>query len=112
VWETWRDPATNQILETFSVITTDPHELIRPEKGPVIHDRMPVVLQRKDYDRWLAPADPARLPIDLLKPYPAEKMRARKVSPAAGNVRNNTPDLCEEIRDEPDLFGNTKPKKE
>jgi putative SOS response-associated peptidase YedK len=47
----------------------------------------------KDYSRWMAPADPAQLPVDLLRPYPADEMKAWKVSRAVGNVRNNSPGL-------------------
>ena len=63
--------AKGQTLETYSVITTDPNELMEP-----LHNRMPVILHRKDYERWLAPADPAQLPVDLLGPIPAEEMKA------------------------------------
>ena len=57
------------------------------------HDRMPVILTPADYDRWLAPADPARLPIDLLRPFPEDKMVTWKVSTAVGNVKNDEPGL-------------------
>lgn len=89
LWERWMDKATGQPLETYTIITTEPNELTAP-----IHDRMPVILAPKDYERWIAPADPARLPIDLLRPFGADLMRAWKVSSAVGNVRNDTPDLC------------------
>lgn len=46
LWERWKDPVTKQRLEAFSVITTDPNELVEP-----LHNRMPVILQPKDYDR-------------------------------------------------------------
>jgi len=54
---------------------------------------MPVIVLPKDYSRWMAPADPAHLPVDLLRPYPANEMKAWKVSRAVGNVRNNSPGL-------------------
>jgi putative SOS response-associated peptidase YedK len=57
---------------------------------------MPVILPRKDYQRWLTPFDPARPPIDLLRPYPAEEMIAWKVSATVGNARNDSPDLLRE----------------
>jgi putative SOS response-associated peptidase YedK len=57
---------------------------------------MPVILAQRDYERWLEPGDPARPPIDLLRPYPAEKMRAWQVSQRVGNVRNNDPELLEQ----------------
>lgn len=84
VWERWRDPKTREPLETFTIITTDANELVEP-----MHDRMPVILEPKNYERWLAPADPAHLPVDLLRPYPAEKMTAWKVGPRVGNVKND-----------------------
>lgn len=89
LWERWKDPATGEPLETYTVITTDANELAAP-----IHDRMPVILAPKDYERWLAPADPERLPVDLLRPLPAEEMTAWKVGAGVGNVRNNDASLC------------------
>jgi putative SOS response-associated peptidase YedK len=90
LWDTWKDKATGQAIHTYTVITTDPNELI---SGLSIHDRMPVILHRRDYERWLGPAEPSQLPIDLLRPFPAEGMKAWKVGPAVGNVRNNNPEL-------------------
>lgn len=58
-------------LETITILTNDPSEIMEP-----IHNRMPVTLEPKDYDRWLDVGDPARLPVDLLRPYPAEQMCA------------------------------------
>jgi putative SOS response-associated peptidase YedK len=60
---------------------------------------MPVILHRGDYERWLAVDDPAQLPVDLLRPYPAEEMKAWPVSRDVGNVRNNRPELIEPITD-------------
>ncbi len=92
LWETWKDKVTGETKETYTVITTDPNEVMEP-----LHNRMPVLLAPNDYERWLAPADPARLPVDLLRPYPAQKMTAWKVSAAVGNVRNNEPSLTERV---------------
>jgi putative SOS response-associated peptidase YedK len=91
LWDTWKDKTTGLPLETYTIITTEPNELTSK-----LHDRMPVILAPRDYDRWLAPADPARLPIDLLRPFDPGRMASWKVSSAVGNVRNNSPDLCTE----------------
>jgi putative SOS response-associated peptidase YedK len=91
LWEKWKDKATGQELHTYTIVTTDPNELLEP-----IHNRMPVIVARKDYERWMASSDPAHLPVDLLKPYPGGEMKAWKVSSAVGNVRNNNPSLVEE----------------
>jgi putative SOS response-associated peptidase YedK len=54
---------------------------------------MPVILEPKDYQRWVEPADAERLPVDLMRPYPAERMVAWPVSERVGNVRNDYPEL-------------------
>jgi putative SOS response-associated peptidase YedK len=90
LWESWQ-PKEGAALETFTILTTDPNELM--EK---IHNRMPVILEPTDYDRWLDSSDPARPPVDLLRPFPAEKMRAWPVSGRVGNVRNNDAELLDE----------------
>jgi len=91
LWESWR-PAEGPSIETFTILTTDPNEVTEP-----FHNRMPVILEPKDYDRWLEPGDPARPPVDLLRPYPADRMRAWPVSARVGNVRNNDPTLLEPV---------------
>jgi putative SOS response-associated peptidase YedK len=47
--------------------------------------RCPLILEPKDYERWLAPSAPAQLPVDLLSPPDAETMRAWRVAPLKGN---------------------------
>ncbi len=84
LWERWRDPASREPLETFTIITTDPNELVEP-----LHDRMPVIVPEKDYDRWLRSDDAERPPLDLLRPYSAQGMVAWKVDRKVGNVRND-----------------------
>jgi putative SOS response-associated peptidase YedK len=64
LWEKWKDKTTGQVLRTYTILTTDPNELMEP-----IHNRMPVIIPPKDYERWMASTDPAHLPIDLLRPY-------------------------------------------
>jgi len=91
LWESWIDKNDGKPLETFTIITTDPNALMEP-----LHDRMPVILPRSDYDRWLAPVDPAKPPVDLLRPHAAEEMTPWKVGKAVGNVQNVGPELCME----------------
>ena len=85
---TRRDPANGEWLQTFAVITTDANELTSK-----VHDQMPVTFHARDYDRWLERGEAEHLPIDLLRPYEAEEMRAEACNPAVGNVRNNGPEM-------------------
>lgn len=87
LWERWK-PKDGEPLETFTILTTDPNEL-----AEAVHDRMPVILEPKDYARWMDLRDPARPPIDLLRPFPAEKMRSWPVNERVGNVKNDEADL-------------------
>jgi len=98
LWERWK-PREGDPLETFTILTTDPNELAER-----VHDRMPVILEPRNYERWIDPGDPARPPVDLLRPYPAEKMRAWTVSDRVGNVRNDDANLLKEWQPEPRLF--------
>ena len=94
LWDAWKDPTGNW-LQSYSIITTTPNELTAE-----VHDRMPVILKPADYTRWLT-RDPGSLhgvghgdlPIDLLRPYDADKMRIALANPGVGNVRNNGPEL-------------------
>jgi putative SOS response-associated peptidase YedK len=91
LWERWT-AKDDKPLETFTIITTDPNSVVEP-----LHTRMPVILEPKDYDRWLDCSDPANAPLDLLRSYPAELMTAWRVSKDVGNVRNDHPGLCEPV---------------
>jgi len=92
LWESWQPPE-GPPLESFTILTTRPNEIMKP-----IHNRMPVILEPGDYARWLAPGDQAKPPVELLRPFPAEKMRAWPVSSRVGNVRNNDPGLIDRIQ--------------
>jgi putative SOS response-associated peptidase YedK len=92
LWESWK-PREGAPLETFTILTTGPNELMEP-----IHNRMPVILAACDYSRWLDAGDPGRPPVDLLRPFPAEEMEAWRVSDRVGNVRNNEMGLLEGLQ--------------
>jgi putative SOS response-associated peptidase YedK len=53
LWERWKDRKAGTELLTFTVITTEPHEVVEQ-----LHDRMPCIIPEKDYDRWLKQGDP------------------------------------------------------
>jgi putative SOS response-associated peptidase YedK len=67
-----------------------------------MHDRMPVIIPERDYDRWLQPGDSDRPPIDMLRPFEADKMTAWKVDKAVGNVKNDRPELIEPTSSAPE----------
>lgn len=101
LWERWK-PKEGELakepgpIETFTILTTDPNELMEP-----VHNRMPVIVEPRDYERWLDAADPLQPPLDLMRPFPAEKMEKWRVADRVGNVRNNDGALLEKVREEP-----------
>lgn len=88
LWDAWKNPANGEWLQTFAIVTTEANEL-----AAEVHDRMPVILHPKDYDRWLERGEAHQPPVDLLRPYEAEAMKADTCNPAVGNVRNNGPEM-------------------
>lgn len=92
LWEHWQDPAGNE-LESCTILTCEPNELMAD-----LHDRMPVIVDPGDYDRWLDPGaqDPSNI-ADLLRPFPAYRMEAWPVGQAVGSVKNDGPGLIQPI---------------
>jgi putative SOS response-associated peptidase YedK len=90
LWETWHGPPPHDgpKLESCTIITTGGNEL-----AAKVHDRMPVILQERDYDLWLdsSVSDKERLKA-LLVPYPAKEMTADRVSTRVNNVKNEGPE--------------------
>lgn len=87
LWEVWRaSEVTDEWVVSCTILTTTPNTLMAD-----IHNRMPVILPREHYQRWLNPADTPGLEAMLL-PYPAGEMEAYPVTPAVGNPRHDSPD--------------------
>lgn len=96
IWRHWRSPDGKSQMDTFAIITTDSNELVQDKTG---HDRMPVIIQRQDYQRWLESDNDLRPPVDLIRPFDSEKMMAWRVDQKINSVKNNGPELCEPRED-------------
>ena len=93
LWDVWRKP-NGKRAESFTIITTEPNELVRP-----IHNRMPVILQPEDEEPWL---DASRTPFgkakSLLKPYPEELMDPHDVSPIVNSAKYDGPEYIQPVQ--------------
>jgi putative SOS response-associated peptidase YedK len=96
VWRHWRSPDRKGDMDTFAIITTEPNELIVENTG---HDRMPLIVERSNWQRWLEPGDPERPPVDLVRPFDSDRMKCWRVDERINNVRNNDATLVEPIQD-------------
>ena len=88
LWDEWNSPDGGAI-RSATIITTEPNELMA-----TLHNRMPVILNPKDYEQWLDPSPRAPESLQpLLKPFPAEKMSAHPVSTLVNTPANDRPEL-------------------
>ena len=78
LWDEWKDSETGLPLMSCTMIITGANEL-----ASRIHDRMPVLLQPKDFDRWLA----GNAGTELLKPAPDDYLQTWTVSRRVNSSR-------------------------
>jgi putative SOS response-associated peptidase YedK len=87
-----KDPS-GQWIKSCSMLTTTPNAVTS-----AVHDRMPVILGRADYDLWL---DPGMRNVDavseLLKPYDARAMRSYPVSNRVNHVAHDDAECTKPI---------------
>jgi len=83
IWDRWKSPE-EQIIESCSILTTEPNSLLQP-----IHNRMPVIIDPNDFEQWLNPSNTDIEELkDLLKPFDAKKMAAYPVSTYVNSPSN------------------------
>lgn len=101
LWEEWMT-LEGEPLQTFSIITTTANELVSP-----IHDRMPAILKEEDEATWLDHStDNLEKLINLLQPYPKDKMDSYRVSSLVNSVKSDSPECIDPSKElsQPDLF--------
>ena len=86
LWDRWHG------LETFSIITVEPNELLSS-----VHNRMPLILPPENIQCWLDPKTSSEELTSLLRPYPARQMEFFPVSPQVNTPRIDSSELIERI---------------
>lgn len=106
LWESWMGP-NGEELETAAILTTDANATLRP-----IHNRMPVVIEPGDYERWLdCRAVSVEEASTLLRPAPDDFFHAYEVSPAVNSHANDTPNVLTPAKDAPEPAPAPAPKR-
>jgi putative SOS response-associated peptidase YedK len=78
LFEAWRPDDSAPWLLSCCILTTTPNAVMAP-----IHDRMPVILKREDWARWLSRAEQEAAAVEpLLVPAADDLLQARPVSRA------------------------------
>jgi putative SOS response-associated peptidase YedK len=84
LWERWRQPGTEEVVRSCTIITCPANDLVAP-----LHDRMPVMLSAEAHARWLDPKTDAR---DLLKPCSSAWLEAFAVDRRVNSPNNDDPE--------------------
>ncbi|MBI2139646.1 SOS response-associated peptidase [Candidatus Woesearchaeota archaeon] len=83
LWDEWNSTdgamvrgCTNGLLvRSCTIITTSANALVGK-----LHDRMPVILDKRDYARWLDVGEGSQPPVELLDPFDPAKMEIYQVT--------------------------------
>lgn len=92
LWDEFVDKATGEVLHTYTIITTDANDLVKP-----IHDRMPVILSPEAEELWLDEHESQDDLLSLLKPHDADKMKEYPVSTLVNSPMNNVPEVINSL---------------
>lgn len=90
IWDTWKND-NGELINSFSILTIGPNELMEN-----IHQRMPVILDRKNEHSWLGESTTEELQ-GFLKPFPADKMTAHPVSKLVNSPANDLPEILDPV---------------
>lgn len=87
LWDLWTDGT--KVERTCCLITTAANELAR-----TIHDRMPLIIPRPQFDAWLDPkASVPAVDAMLSSPFPADQMEVVPANPLANGTKVDGPEL-------------------
>jgi putative SOS response-associated peptidase YedK len=90
LWESWKDPE-GVAVESCTLITTEANQAVRET-----HDRMPVLLEARDFSLWLNPGEQtSERVLPLLVPCPSDWLESYAVSPHVNRVSNDDPSCTE-----------------
>lgn len=92
IYAIWKAPSGRDVY-SCSVLTGKANALVQP-----IADRMPIILDTKQYESWLRPEALDEDTLEQLsKPYPMSKMAVNRVSEEVNDTDNNNPELIQPI---------------
>jgi putative SOS response-associated peptidase YedK len=90
LWDRWKNPETGDLMTSCTIIVTDANALTRP-----IQDRMPVVLDKADFGRWLNGTGGT----EVLRSAAEDRLRMRPVSRRVNKTgtADDDPTLLDEV---------------
>ena len=92
LWEYWEGP-DGAAIDSCTILTTEPNEMMAD-----IHDRMPVILDPKDFTQWLDPSvQAADVICPLFRSFATGRMKAFPVNTTVNRPSNDTASCIEPL---------------
>lgn len=97
LWERWTPREGGEPIETCVILTTPPNPFLES-----LHDRMPAILPRQDWEAWLDPATDVASAKALLRPLAGEdeELTMRPVSRRVNSPRNDDAECLDSPTDD------------
>ena len=92
LWTTWQPDPDVEPLESVTIITREPNEVVAP-----VHRRMPAILAQEDEEPWLDAGTGVEEALSLLSPVPDDRLAAVPVSTRVNSVSNDGPELLQPV---------------
>jgi len=84
LWDRWQDPIDDTTIESITVVTTTPNEMLGR-----IHNRMPVLLTAETAPTWMDKDNSAAA--NLIKPCPTEELTETALDTYVNSPRHDDP---------------------
>jgi putative SOS response-associated peptidase YedK len=95
IWETWKSPEGEEV-ESCSILTTAANEFMSE-----VHDRMPVILAKQNWDFWLDREIETTEPYQLLfQPWDAEPLKRTAMDRKLNSSKNEGADIFAKLLSE------------
>lgn len=95
IWDEWFDSELNMKIVTVALITCDANE-----KVGKIHHRMPIILEKEDFNTWLY-SEQIKDVNELFKIYPNEKLDLYEVRSEVNKVLFDESSCIEKVKKKP-----------
>src|SRR5439155_10845794 len=93
IWEHWVSSETGEVVDSYAIVTTAANSFVAK-----IHNRMPVILDKRNEETWLDPdIQEAKRVMPLLGPCPSEWLEAYEISTLVNATKNDSPDILKKM---------------
>lgn len=87
LWDEWKNPETGKPQNSCTMIITEANKFVAQ-----VHDRMPVVLEEKQFDAWLADDSKPESLLKMLRPTAERTLMSHPVSKRVNSSRTSGDD--------------------